>query len=82
MGSLGLIMTLVIGGLAGWLAGTIMKGGGFGILLNILLGIIGAVVGDFAFGLLGMSIAGLIGQLISATVGALIVLFIAGLFRK
>ena len=51
MGTEGLIMTLVIGALAGWLAGKIMKGDGFGLLGNIVVGIVGAFIGGFLFGL-------------------------------
>ncbi len=77
----GLIIYLAIGALAGWLAGTLMKGGGFGLLGNIVVGIIGAIVGGFVFSLLGISIGGVIGSVITATAGAAILLFIAGLFK-
>jgi uncharacterized membrane protein YeaQ/YmgE (transglycosylase-associated protein family) len=50
-----LVWFLLIGGLAGWIAGLIMKGGGFGILGDIVLGIVGGVLGGFLFGLLGLS---------------------------
>ena len=66
---------VLIGIIAGWLAGVLMKGGGFGLLGNLVLGVIGAVVGGFAFGLLGLTATGMIGKLVTATVGA--VLFIA-----
>jgi len=82
MEGMGLIMTLVIGGIAGWLAGNILKGGGFGLLINIVVGIVGAFVGGFAFGLLGISAGGMIGSLITATVGAVILLWIVGLIKK
>ena len=78
----GLLMTLVIGGIAGWLAGNILRGGGFGLLINILLGIVGAVIGNYVFGLLGIMAGGSIGQLVAATIGALILLFAVGLFKK
>ncbi len=71
-----LVIFLVIGALAGWLAGNIMKGTGFGIIGNIAVGIIGAVLGGFLFGLLGISASGLIGSLITATAGAIALLFI------
>jgi uncharacterized membrane protein YeaQ/YmgE (transglycosylase-associated protein family) len=60
-----LIIFLAIGAVAGWLAGILMKGGGFGLLGNIIVGIIGAVVGGFVFGLLGISASGLLGSIIS-----------------
>ena len=73
----------MIGALAGWLAGNIMKGGGFGLLLNIILGIVGGVVGGWVFGILGISSdGGFIGSLITSLVGAVVVLFVAGLFKK
>ena len=78
----GLIIFLAIGAIAGWLAGTWMKGGGFGLLGNIIVGIIGAVVGGFVFGLLGISAAGLIGSVISATAGAGLLLCVVGRIKK
>jgi uncharacterized membrane protein YeaQ/YmgE (transglycosylase-associated protein family) len=78
-----LVIFLAIGAVAGWLAGTLMKGGGFGLLGNIVVGVIGAVVGGFAFGLLGISAGGgLIGSIVTATVGAALLLFIIGLVKK
>jgi uncharacterized membrane protein YeaQ/YmgE (transglycosylase-associated protein family) len=77
-----LIIFLVIGAVAGWLAGLIMKGRGFGLLGNIIVGIIGAVVGGFLFGLLGLAAGGLIGSIVTATVGAVVLLFLIGLVKK
>ena len=77
-----LIIFLAIGALAGWLAGNLMKGGGFGLLGNIVVGVIGAVVGGWVFGLLGISINGLIGSIITAVAGASILLFVVGLVKK
>jgi uncharacterized membrane protein YeaQ/YmgE (transglycosylase-associated protein family) len=59
-----------------------MKGGGFGLLGNIIVGIIGSVVGGFVFGLLGISAGGLIGSIITATAGAALLLFIVGIIKK
>ena len=78
----GLIIFLAIGAIAGWLAGTLMKGGGFGLLGNIIVGIIGAVVGGFVFGLLGITAGGLVGSVFTATAGAAILLFVVGLIKK
>ena len=78
----GLVIFLAIGAVAGWLAGTLMKGGGFGLLGNIVVGIIGAVVGGFVFGLLGITAGGLIGSIISATAGAIILLFAVSIIKK
>ena len=77
-----LLIFLAIGALAGWLAGTLMKGGGFGLLGNIVVGVIGAVVGGWVFGLLGISANGLIGSLVTAVAGAAFLLFVLGLVKK
>lgn len=77
-----LIVFLAIGALAGWLAGTLVKGGGFGLAGNIVIGIIGAVIGGFVFGLLGISAGGLIGSIITATVGAALLLYTVRLIKK
>jgi uncharacterized membrane protein YeaQ/YmgE (transglycosylase-associated protein family) len=73
---------LIIGAVAGWLAGLIMKGQGFGILGNIIVGVIGALLGGFLFGLLGFTVGGLLGSLITALVGAIVLLFLVGLVKK
>ena len=77
-----LVMFLVIGAVAGWIAGLLMRGGGFGLLGNIIVGIIGAFVGGFLFELLGISAAGLAGSLITAVAGAAVLLFVVGLFKR
>jgi uncharacterized membrane protein YeaQ/YmgE (transglycosylase-associated protein family) len=78
-----LLVFLVIGAVAGWLAGKIIKGGGFGILGNIIVGILGAVIGGWLFGILGISVGGeWIGPLVTATVGAIVLLFVVGLIRS
>jgi uncharacterized membrane protein YeaQ/YmgE (transglycosylase-associated protein family) len=77
-----ILIFLTIGAVAGWLAGVIMSGGGFGILGDMVIGVIGAFIGGFAFGLLGLTASGLIGQIISATAGAIILLFILRLIKK
>jgi len=78
----GLVIFLAIGAVAGWLAGTFMKGGGFGLLGNIVIGIIGAVVGGYIFGLLGITAGGLIGSIITATAGAIVLLFVVRLIKQ
>lgn len=78
----GLLIFLAIGAVAGWLASTLMKGGGFGLLGNIIVGVIGVVIGGFLFGLLGIGAGGLIGPIITATASAAILLFIVGLIKK
>jgi len=82
MESTGLIAFLIIGGIAGWLAGILMKGGGFGLLGNIVVGIIGAIIGGWVFGLLGISAGGMIGSIVTATIGAAILLYVVGIIKK
>lgn len=77
-----LIFWLIIGGLAGWIAGNIMRGGGFGILGNIGVGVVGAVVGGLLFSLLGLSSNGFIGSLVTATVGAVLLLWVVAKVKK
>ena len=78
-----MIYSILIGALAGWLAGKLMKGGGFGILKNILLGIIGGFVGGWLFKTLQISIFnGFLGDLLQGVIGAVAILFIADLIRK
>jgi uncharacterized membrane protein YeaQ/YmgE (transglycosylase-associated protein family) len=74
---------LLIGLAAGWLAGQVMKGGGFGVLGDIIVGVIGALLGGFLFRQLGFSTSGgLLGALIVATVGAVVLLFLLRLVKK
>jgi uncharacterized membrane protein YeaQ/YmgE (transglycosylase-associated protein family) len=73
---------LLIGVIAGWLAGLLMKGRGFGWLVDMIVGVIGALIGGYVFGLLGVSIGGTLGELVSATVGAVIFLFLLKLLKK
>lgn len=72
-----LVWQIVIGILAGWLAGRIMRGRGYGMLIDLLLGIVGSVLGGFVFGLLGLFAAGLIGRLVVATAGAVLLIYVA-----
>ncbi len=77
-----LLIFLALGAVAGWLAGLIMKGGGFGLIVNIIVGIVGAVIGGWVFSFFGFESAGLIGSIITAVVGAIILLAVIGLFKK
>jgi len=79
---MGFIWYIIIGIVAGFLAGKIMRGGGFGLVINLLLGILGGVLGSWVFALFGLAASGLIGSLITSTVGAILVLWIASLFSK
>lgn len=73
---------LVIGVVAGWLTGKLMRGAGYGILMDLILGLVGAVLGGWIFGLLGIPAYGLVGGLASATVGAVILVAIARSFSN
>ena len=78
-----LLIFLVIGGLAGWLAGKVFSGHGYGLLGDILLGLVGGVVGGYIFtNLLHYSIGGRIGQFVVAFVGAVIIVAIVHLIRR
>ena len=71
-----LIWEIAIGILAGFLAGKIMRGKGYGVLIDLLLGLVGSVVGGFVFGLLGLHGYSLVGQLVIATAGAVMLVWL------
>lgn len=75
----GIIAWIIVGLVAGWLAGKIMKGSGYGLIGDLVLGLIGAVVGGWLVGLILPSAepSGLIGSIIVATIGAIVLIFIA-----
>jgi uncharacterized membrane protein YeaQ/YmgE (transglycosylase-associated protein family) len=73
---------IVIGLVAGWLAGQLMKGRGFGLIGNLIVGVCGAIIGGFLLRLVGFAAYGLIGSLISATIGAVLLLFLIGAVKK
>ncbi len=78
-----LIIWLIIGAIAGWLAGQIIAGGGFGLVGNIVLGIVGAVVAGWLLPRLGIYIGGgVLGDIINATIGALVVILILRLVAR
>ena len=77
-----LIIFLVIGAVAGWLAGLIMKGGGYGLIGDIVVGVIGSVIGGWLFGVFGIAVGGLIGSIIAAVVGAIILIAILRLIKR
>lgn len=76
------IWYIIIGIIAGFVAGKIMRGGGFGLLINLLVGIVGSLLGGWVFGLLGIATVGILGSLITSIVGAILLLWIVSLFRK
>ncbi|MDH7798572.1 MULTISPECIES: GlsB/YeaQ/YmgE family stress response membrane protein [unclassified Beijerinckia] len=78
-----LLITLIIGAVAGWLAGLIVRGGGFGLIGNIVLGIIGAFVASWLLPQIGIFIGGgMVGSIINATIGAVIILLIVMLIKR
>ena len=80
---MGLIGTVLIGIAAGWLAGKIMKGGGFGMAGDLVLGILGSVVGRWIFGMLGLySGGGLVGELVVSTAGAVALVALVRFFKR
>ncbi|MQR01241.1 GlsB/YeaQ/YmgE family stress response membrane protein [Glaciimonas soli] len=80
---MGFIAWLIVGAIAGWLAGVVVKGGGFGVLVDIIVGIVGAFIGGWLSGVLGIHIGdGLLASIVTATVGAVILLFILRLIKS
>ena len=78
-----LLYTLLVGALAGWLAGFLVKGGGFGIIGNIVIGILGAFIGSWLLGVLGVSFGKtMLGQILTAAVGGAALLFVIGMVRR
>jgi uncharacterized membrane protein YeaQ/YmgE (transglycosylase-associated protein family) len=80
---MGLISWIVVGLIAGWLAGQVMRGGGYGVLVDIVLGILGGIVGGGVFGILGIWPGrGLIGSIIVAFIGAVILVWISRVLKR
>ena len=78
-----LVIWLIIGAVAGWLAGIIMKGTGFGLIGDIVIGILGAVVAGYLFPRLGLNIGSpIVGEIVGAVIGACLLLLVAGLIRR
>ncbi len=77
-----LIWWIVVGLIAGWAAGKIMKGGGYGPAMDIVLGIVGAVVGGWLLGMLGIHAGGLIGTILVAIVGAIFLIWLSRLLKR
>jgi len=75
-----LLWFVIIGAIAGWLAGQFMRGNGFGLLGDIVVGVIGSFLGSWLFGATGIAGGGLLGSLIVAFIGAVVLLFVVRLF--
>lgn len=77
-----IVWFLLIGLVAGWLAGQLVKGGGFGLVGDLCVGVIGALLGGFLFRLVGLTTTGLLGDLVMATVGAVVFLVILRVIKR
>lgn len=83
MGTHGIIMWLIIGAIAGWLAGKLVKGGGYGLIGDVVVGIVGAFIGGWLAGVLGLNIGGgLIASIVTATVGAILLIVILRMIKR
>jgi uncharacterized membrane protein YeaQ/YmgE (transglycosylase-associated protein family) len=81
MDPIGIIVMLVVGAIAGWLAGTLYKGAGFGLVGNIIVGLIGAIIAGFLLPDI-LQFGGIAGQIVSAAIGAIILLFLVKLVNR
>ena len=80
---MGFLYWIIVGLIAGWLAGVVMKGGGYGVLMDFVLGVIGGILGGWLFGALGFSSGGgLVGSIIVAFVGAVVLVAITRMLRR
>lgn len=77
-----LIVWLVVGAIAGWLAGTVVKGHGFGLVGNIVVGIVGAFLAGWLLPGLGLGLTGIVGSIVYAAIGAIILLLLIGLIKR
>jgi uncharacterized membrane protein YeaQ/YmgE (transglycosylase-associated protein family) len=77
-----LIIFLLIGAVAGWLAGVVVRGGGFGLVGDIIIGILGAFVAGLLLPRLGLGLTGIAGEIIYAAIGAIILLVIIRLIKR
>jgi uncharacterized membrane protein YeaQ/YmgE (transglycosylase-associated protein family) len=77
-----IIIWLIVGGVAGWLAGQVVKGHGFGLVGNIVVGIVGAFLAGWLLPSLGLGLTGIVGAIVYAAIGAIILLFLIGLFKR
>ena len=78
-----MLYSIIVGLIAGWLAGQVMKGGGYGILVDILLGLVGGVIGGWLFGAMGASAGGgIVGSIIVSFIGAVILVALTRAIRR
>ena len=80
---MGFLVWIIVGLIAGWLAGQVMKGGGYGVLVDIILGLLGGIVGGWLFGVLGIwSGGGIIGSIIVSFIGAVVLVAITRMLKR
>ncbi|MBZ5615316.1 MAG: GlsB/YeaQ/YmgE family stress response membrane protein [Acidobacteriia bacterium] len=77
-----LVWVVLVGILAGWLAGQVTKGSGFGLVGDLIVGILGSLLGSFLFGLIGIVAYGLLGRLVMAVIGAIVLLWLIRVIKK
>ena len=78
-----MLYAIIVGLIAGWLAGQVMRGGGYGILVDVLLGLVGGVIGGWLLGALGVSLpGGVIGSILVAFVGAVILVALSRAIKR
>jgi len=83
MSLLAILIWIVVGAVAGWLAGLVMRGAGFGLVGNIIVGIVGAFLGSWLFGAIGFAFfPGVINAIITATIGAIILLLLIRVIKR
>ena len=78
----GIVWFLLVGLIAGWLAGTLVRGGGFGLVGDIVVGVVGALIGGYLFGSAGIAGGGLLGTILVATAGAVILIIILRVIKR
>ena len=79
----GILWWMLVGLIAGWLAGKVMSGGGYGVIVDIILGMLGGILGGWLFGKMGISLGGgLIGSIVVAFVGAVVLVGITRLLKR
>ena len=76
------IWFLLVGLIAGWLAGQVMRGSGYGFIGDLIVGVLGALLGGWLFGKLGIAVGGLLGAIVMAFVGAIILVWVLRLFKR
>jgi uncharacterized membrane protein YeaQ/YmgE (transglycosylase-associated protein family) len=83
MGAQGLIIFIIVGVVAGWLAGQVVRGGGFGLVGDLIVGVVGALIAGWLFPRIGLSLGGgIVGAIISSAIGAIILLFVIRLVKR